>query len=224
MIKLNNISYQYEQPVFENLNLEIKKNEKVAIVGPSGCGKSTLLKLILQLITPDYGDLQVNNQAKMIGYMPQDNLLLNWYTIEENLMLPLKINNLPLNEPLAEIIKSFGLSTDVLAKYPGELSGGMKSRIALIRAILMSNEILILDEPLSKLDYITHQQILKWLKMQFNRLELTLVLVTHNLEEALELVDRIIVLSDSPAHVIADYKIAEWDKEQLKQIIINNLI
>ncbi len=224
MITINNLDFGYETKIFENFNLTIKEQTKVAIIGTSGCGKSTLLKLLLEINQPNSGTIKITNDSKMIGYMPQNDSLLQWYTIEQNIMLPLKINKIKLPKPLAELVKEFGLDPQILTKYPRELSGGMKSRVALIRASLMSSNLLILDEPLSRLDYLTHQQILSWLKHQLQQLATTMLLVTHNIEEAITLCERIIVLKDNPVQITADYDVSLWNEFELKQQIINDLI
>ncbi len=223
MIEIKDVDYGYETPIFKGLDLTIEKNQKVAIVGPSGCGKSTLLKLMLGLVKAENGNVELANNHKMLGYMPQSNVLFDWYTVEENILLPLRLNQQQLTMPLEELLKQFGLDPAILNQYPDQLSGGMKSRVALIRAYIMSKEIIMLDEPLSKLDYITHQQIMIWLKMQLDKLKITMVLVTHNIEEAIELTDRIIVLDQKPANIIGDFKVDEYEKSKLKDQIIKKL-
>ncbi len=224
MITINNLDFGYEKKIFEDFNLIIKPQTKVAIIGTSGCGKSTLLKLLLKINQPKSGTIKIENNSKMIGYMPQNDSLLAWYTVEENIMLPLKINKIKLSKSLVELVQEFGLNPQILTKYPRELSGGMKSRVALIRASLMANDLLILDEPLSRLDYLTHQQILSWLKQQLEQMATTMLLVTHNIEEAITLCERIIVLKDNPVQITADYDVKLWDEFKLKQQIINDLI
>ncbi len=224
MISIDNLDFGYETKIFSKFNLIIKPQTKVAIIGTSGCGKSTLLKLLLDIKQPKSGTITINNNSQMIGYMPQNDSLLEWYTVEQNIMLPLKINKINLVKPLEVLMEEFGLDPQILKKYPHELSGGMKSRVALIRASLMSNDLLILDEPLSRLDYLTHQQILRWLNHQLEQMETTMLLVTHNIEEAITLCERIVVLKDSPVQIAADYEVEMWDKLQLKQQIINDLM
>ncbi len=222
MINFKDVSYEIEQnEIFANFNLTIKPKQKVAIVGPSGCGKSTLLRLMLKLIKPTTGKVEIN--SKSYGYMPQNDLLFDWLTVGENINLPnaLKAKELD-DESLQALLDKFHVNAKI-DEYPNSLSGGMKSRVNLMRALNMSDELLLLDEPFSKLDYLTHLKITSWFKEFINTQALTTVLVTHNIDEAILLADRIIVLSAKPAQVVDDIMVNDLDKELIKAKIIKEL-
>lgn len=222
MINFQDVTYEINQnKVLENINLTINSGEKVAIVGPSGCGKSTILKLMLDLIKPSSG--KINVTTKYLGYMPQNDLLFPWLSVGENINLPnaLKAKELD-DESLQALLDKFHVNAKI-TDYPTNLSGGMKSRVNLIRALNMSDEILLLDEPFSKLDYLTHLKITSWFKEFINTQALTTVLVTHNIDEAILLADRIIVLSAKPAQIVDDIIVNDFDKELIKSKIIKEL-
>ncbi len=222
MIVINDLFYKIDNTeIITDLNLTINDGEQIAIVGPSGCGKTTLLKLLLNLIEPTNGT--ITNDASSTGYMPQKDLLLPWLTIGENISLPKEIagNNLT-EEEIVQILKEFQVDAHP-QNYPHELSGGMQSRINLIRALMMSNEVIFLDEPFAKLDYLTHLSITNWYGKIIKEKNLTSVLVTHNIDEAIKLADRIIVLSAKPAKIIDEYCVASYDKDDLKAKVIDSL-
>lgn len=222
MINFKDVTYEINQnKVLKNINLTIKANEKVAIVGPSGCGKSTILKLMLDLIKPSSG--KVNITTKYLGYMPQNDLLFPWLNVGENINLPCELRKESLSDnELQGLLNKFHINTNI-SEFPKNLSGGMKSRVNLIRSLNMSDELLLLDEPFSKLDYLTHLKITSWFKEFINSQALTIVLVTHNIDEAIALADRIIVMSDKPARIIDDIVVNPEDKEVIKQKIISEL-
>lgn len=226
-ITINNLCYAYEdEEIFNDFNLSINSKETTSIIGPSGCGKSSLLKLITNELKPSKGAVLYNGQNNyhgFFGYMPQNDLLLNWYNTFDNIALG-QVNKTikKSDDELKTLLKTFKLET-AINKYPYQLSGGMRSRVSFLRACIMADDILLFDEPLSKLDYITKQETLTFLKDILETFEKTCIMVTHDIEEAIFLSDRIIVLSDAPCIIMGDYRVSRFKKENLKNIIINKL-
>ena len=208
-IKLTNVNKSFfslkeQTDVLENINLEIKKGEIVAIVGPSGCGKSTLLNLISGLINQDSGEVTVNGK---IGYMFQKDNLLEWRNVYKNITIGPEIKHIKEDEKeIDEILKKYGLY-DFKYYYPKELSGGMRQRVALIRTLILKPDILLLDEPFSSLDYqskITVQEdIYKIIKQE----KKTTILVTHDITEAIAMADVVYVLTSRPSTIKNRYEI-----------------
>ena len=213
ILELKNISYAYHNLQGETLALKdisfgVKEGEFVAIVGPSGCGKSTLLSIIAGLLKPEGGTIVVNNpdgslHYPKVGYMLQHDHLFEWRTVYKNVILGLEINHMMTPERLAYVDKL--LHDYELEKFkdkrPSELSGGMKQRAALIRTLAMGPELLLLDEPFSALDYQTRLMVSADICRLIRRTGKTVVIITHDLSEAISLADRIIVLSRRPATV-----------------------
>ena len=208
-IKLTNVNKSFfslseQTDVLENINIEIKKGEIVAIVGPSGCGKSTLLNLISGLINQDSGEVTVNGK---IGYMFQKDNLLEWRNVYKNITIGPEIKHIKEDEKeIDEILKKYGLY-DFKYYYPKELSGGMRQRVALIRTLILKPDILLLDEPFSSLDYqskITVQEdIYKIIKQE----KKTTILVTHDITEAIAMADVVYVLTSRPSTIKNRYEI-----------------
>lgn len=207
-IKLTNVSKafcvdQKTVPVFRNLNLMLALSHTTAIVGPSGCGKSTLLNMISQLSRPDAGSIEFQDGqgTARIGYMLQDPILLPWRTLAENAGLGAEVvrRRSHINgERLDEYFSKFGLPKEA---YPAQASGGMNQRAALIRTLLIEPAVLLLDEPFSNLDFdikLKVQRTLLEYKLDYHA---TVILVTHDIEDAIALSDTIIVMSDKPAVV-----------------------
>ncbi len=213
ILELKNISYAYhnlqgETPALSDISFGVKEGEFVAIVGPSGCGKSTLLSIIAGLMKPDGGTIVVNNpdgslHYPKVGYMLQHDHLFEWRTVYKNVILGLEINHMMTPERLAYVDKL--LHDYELEKFkdkrPSELSGGMKQRAALIRTLAMGPELLLLDEPFSALDYQTRLMVSADICRLIRRTGKTVIIITHDLSEAISLADRIIVLSRRPAIV-----------------------
>jgi len=188
--------------VISDLEFTIEKNNIYSILGPSGCGKSTILNLISGLLFPDSGKITIA-EAKRIGYMLQENLLLPWRTLKENSLLGVEIlkNHFVNNEK--EIKKYFDLFdlNGYENYYPDSLSGGMKQRAALIRTLLFSPDILLLDEPFSNLDYDIKLKVQNHILEYFYRKKATILLVTHDIEDAIALSDKIFILSEKPSSI-----------------------
>jgi len=211
MINCFNLSKWYDNLlVLDNISVKIKKGEFLVILGPSGCGKTTLLQSIIGFIKPNSGKVLINGEElkrpdRRFGYVFQDYALFKWKTVLGNVMSGIsKVRNK--KEIALKIIDKVGLLkfTD---KYPHQLSGGMKQRVGLARALAYNPEILLMDEPFGALDAQTRklmqQELLRILK-EFNK---TVVFVTHSVVEAVYLADRVIVLSKIPAKILLDEKI-----------------
>lgn len=193
-----------ETKALTDISFQVKKGEFLAIVGPSGCGKSTLLSIIAGLLQPESGKVTLNHQDKVkIGYMLQQDHLLEWRTIWKNVLLGPEITKTlsPEKEELAlKLLSDYGL-LKFKDKKPGELSGGMKQRAALIRTMVMEPGLLLLDEPFSALDYQTRLMVSADIGNIIRASGITAILITHDLSEAISLADRILVLKRRPATV-----------------------
>jgi ABC-type nitrate/sulfonate/bicarbonate transport system ATPase subunit len=181
--------------VLADVSLAIARRDVVGLLGPSGCGKTTLLRILLGLETYDSGEL--STPLHRAGYLPQDALLLPWKTVLGNAELPLQLQGVP------EALPDFGLEA-FADLYPHEMSGGMKQRAALLRAVLTGSEVLVLDEPFGALDTLTRHRLQDWLADLTERLDRTVLFVTHDLEEAVVLSHRVIALSARPALVLGE--------------------
>lgn len=209
ILQCQNVCFSYhnlkgETSALTNISFQITKGEFVSIVGPSGCGKSTLLSLIAGLNMPESGTITLDrSENTKIGYMLQQDHLLEWRTIYQNIMLGPEINQTitPENEKLAlTLLNDYGLAR-FQDKKPGELSGGMKQRVALIRTMMLNPQILLLDEPFSALDYQTRLMVSSDIGRIIRKAGITTILVTHDLSEAIALSDRILILSKRPATI-----------------------
>lgn len=213
MLQLQNISYSYhtlhgETKALDRLSFGVKEGEFVAVVGPSGCGKSTLLSIVAGLLAPEDGTIKVNNpdgslHYPRVGYMLQHDHLFEWRTVYKNVILGLEINHMLTEERLNyvdQLLYDYGLE-QFRDKRPGELSGGMKQRAALIRTLALDPQLLLLDEPFSALDYQTRLSVSADICKLIRRTGKTMLLITHDLSEAISLADRVIVLSKRPATV-----------------------
>lgn len=212
-------------PVLDGLSLTVEKGEFVAIVGPSGCGKSTLFHIIGGLLNPQAGEVRMNGmpvtgQRGHISYMPQQPALFPWRTIEDNVLLAGEVASTaaftassalpaPRPEALAEArhwLGSVGLAGFERA-YPHQLSGGMQQRVAFLRALLSPQELMLLDEPFSALDALTRSDMQRWLLDIWEQNRRSVLFITHNIEEALLLADRVYVLSNRPAAVLHEVQV-----------------
>ena len=188
------------------LDLAVREGEVVAVVGPSGCGKSTLLELIAGLQEPDAGTVSVAGSA---AYMPQRDLLLPWRDALGNAALALEATGVPRSEArrrAAPLFERLGLARFERAR-PHELSGGMRQRVAFLRTLLPGRPVLLLDEPFGALDAITRAAMQEWLAGALAAEPRTVVLVTHDVIEALLLADRVLVLSPRPGRVVAELRV-----------------
>ena len=211
ILEVKNICKTYqaqngEIEALKDINFDVKEGEYISIIGPSGCGKSTLLSIISGLESKTSGEIYINGK---IGYMLQKDNLLEWRSIYKNVLLGLEIqkdNTLENREYADNLLKKYGLY-EFKDKYPTQLSGGMRQRVALIRTLAIRPKILLLDEAFSALDYQTRlmvtEDIFKILKAE----NITALMVTHDISEAISMSDRVIVLSERPATVKSIHKI-----------------
>jgi len=194
--------------VLRDVSLRLGDREAVALLGPSGCGKTTLLRILLGLEPADEGE--ITGALDRAGYLPQGGLLLPWKTVTENAELPLQIRGVDRAErraAVAEQLPAFGLVGFENA-FPHELSGGMQQRVALLRALLTGCPVLVLDEPFGALDVLTRHRMQDWLAELLERLDRTMLFVTHDIEEAVALAKRVVVLTDRPATVLGERRVA----------------
>ena len=209
MLTFDNVRFQYAVENFsiiDHLSFEVQDGEFVSIIGASGCGKSTIFRLVNKLLTPASGVIRVDGESietkkNYCGYMPQQDLLFPWRTVRENLMLPMEIQGGYSKEQMQkkadDALRSVGLA-DWGDKTPKELSGGMRQRAAFARTVLTGSDLLLLDEPFSALDYLTRLSMREWLLEQWEKEKKTVVFITHDVEEAVFLSSRILVVEQSP--------------------------
>ncbi len=213
ILHLQDVSHIYfstksRTPALFDINLSLKEGEFISIIGPSGCGKSTLLTIISGLIIPTKGTVTLDGETvkpgnKKTGYMLQQDYLFPWKTIEENIFLGLKLIN-RLNESTKirtlSLLEKMGLQ-GVEKKYPTELSGGMRQRVALVRTLATEPKLLLLDEPFSALDFQTKLKLEDLVFQTLKQFQKTAILVTHDIGEALAMSDRIYLLTNRPGTV-----------------------
>ena len=211
ILEVKNICKTYqakngEIEALKDINFKIEEGEYVSIIGPSGCGKSTLLSIIAGLENKTSGTTYINGK---IGYMLQKDNLLEWRTVLNNVFLGLEIqrSNTPENKKYAiELLKKYGLY-EFKDKYPNQLSGGMRQRVALIRTLAIKPKILLLDEAFSALDYQTRIMVTKDIYSILKKEKITALIVTHDISEAISMADRVLVLSKRPGTIKDIHKI-----------------
>ena len=208
MLEFRDVSFKYEEdeePMMTDLSFHVEDGEFVSVIGASGCGKSTIFRLINGLEKPQKGGIFVNGrsiseQKNYSAFMPQKDLLLPWRTIEKNVCLPMEIMRVPEDERrkvARAALEQVGL-LDYAEKFPKDLSGGMKQRVAFARTLLSGADMLLLDEPFSALDYLTRVDMQEWLLSQWQDSGKTIIFITHDVEEAVFLSKRIFVIQDRP--------------------------
>lgn len=212
-LEIKNLSYSFgDNHILKDINIYVKENEMVAIVGSSGVGKSTLFNLIAGVLKKQSGEITIDGSDDYIGkvaYMLQKDLLFEHKTIINNVILPLIIAKIDKKVALEEgrkILKQFNLEK-YADKYPKQLSGGMRQRVALIRTYMFKRNIFLLDEAFSALDAITKKELHKWYLNLKNEFNLTTLLITHDIEEAIFLSNRIYILANKPGEIIKEIKI-----------------
>lgn len=218
MLEFKDISFRYEgesESTLENLSFTLNEREFVSIIGVSGCGKSTIFRIINGLLTPNCGEVLLNgervlNKKGYCGYMPQKDLLFPWRSIRGNLMLPLEISGEKSRAEMWELAENMlcevGLS-GLGGKYPHELSGGQRQRAAFGRTAMMHTGLLLLDEPFSALDYITRVSMQEWLYGQWQKRGDSVLFITHDVEEAIFLSQRILVIEETPVRYFKEIEI-----------------
>lgn len=202
-LALQDVCFRYEeQPILDHVHFSIQEGEFVSLIGPSGCGKSTIFRLITGLSQAQSGQVTVAKQP--VGYMPQQDLLLPWRTVLQNTLLPLECQRIPkkrAEEQSKALLEEFGLGA-YMHKKPKDLSGGMRQRVAFIRALNASQDVLLLDEPFSALDALTKMELQDWLYIQAKKWRKTILFITHDVDEALYLSDRILTVQQTPIHTL----------------------
>jgi ABC-type nitrate/sulfonate/bicarbonate transport system ATPase subunit len=201
-------------PALDDVSFKIMPGEFVTIIGASGSGKSTLFNLCVGLLEPDEGEILIDgekleNRAGRVGYMPQRDLLLPWRRVLDNVLIPLEIQGIPKRESrkkALEMLSHFGLET-FENEYPQALSGGMRQRVALLRTWLMGSSTLLLDEPFGALDALTRKELQSWLLGVWQEFGRTVLFITHDIEEAVYLGDRVLVLSARPGKIKREIKV-----------------
>ena len=215
IIRLSNVAKSFaDLNVIDGICLSVDRGEILALLGPSGCGKSTLMHLVAGLERPDSGDIMiggelVNGETGRVGYMHQKDLLLPWKRVMENVTIPLGLKGIPISEAkriAAPLFGPFGLE-GFEEYYPSQLSGGMRQRAALMRTYLYRRDIMLLDEPFGALDAITRERLQDWLSGLISKLNTTVLMVTHDIDEAILIADRVLVMSEKPSRIIAEEKI-----------------
>ena len=195
-----------ETKVLKDLSFKIQKEKIYILIGPSGSGKSTTLNLMADIIKPSSGTI---DKPVNIGYMFQNDNLLEWLNILDNVLIGLKIKkqlNSKNKELAINLLTKYGLK-DFIYSYPKELSGGMRQRVSLIRAIILNPSLLLLDEPFSALDSQTRMEVSNDIYQIIKELKITTIMVTHDVAEAIAMADNIFILSNRPATIINDIKI-----------------
>lgn len=200
-IQFERVNFRWgAEPILQDLSLTVEPGEFVAVVGPSGCGKSTLFQLLAGLVQPQSGQVRVGSKLVegpgQVALMPQRDALLTWRTVRENGALLLELQGLPKREALQRVddsLERLGLEGWGGA-YPGALSGGMRQRVAFLRTILTGRSVLLLDEPFGALDALTRLQLQEWLLQLWEQERQTVLFITHDVEEALLLADRVLLM------------------------------
>lgn len=202
-------------PIIDDVSFYLKKNEFVTLIGPSGCGKSTIFNMIAGIVPIDEGKILIDGQdftgePGHVSYMYQKDLLLPWKRVIDNTALPLLIKGervVDARKKVTPYLKLFGLE-DFEYKYPFQLSGGMRQRAALLRTYMFSRDILLLDEPFGGLDAITRSKMQTWLLQVIEKIKPSVLFITHDIEEAIYLSDRIYILSERPAQIKEEVQIS----------------
>ena len=207
ILKIKNLKKNYHTPkeeieAIEDFSFDLCENEFVAIVGPSGCGKSTILSILSGIENMSSGDIKNLNNSS-IGYMLQSDNLFEWRTILENCLLGLEMNG-KLNEEnkkyVLSLLETYGLK-DFINSYPSNLSGGMRQRVSLIRTLATPPDILLMDEPFSALDYQTRLAVSDDVFNIIKKEKKSVIMVTHDIAEAISMADKVIVLSKRPTKI-----------------------
>lgn len=219
-IVISNLSKKYKDKlILKDIDLHVYEDEVVSIIGPSGCGKSTIFNILSNLTTCDSGEVDINGR---FSYMYQKDLLLPYKNIIDNVSLPLILKGekkKKSRETVKPYFSTFGLE-GYENKYPSELSGGMRQRVNFMRTFVNSSDIMLLDEPFGALDSITRSSMQNWLLDIKKEIKSTILLITHDIDEAIILSDRIYILSNKPAvitkEIFVDNRI--YNKDNLENV------
>jgi NitT/TauT family transport system ATP-binding protein len=208
LVRLRGVDKRYSTgtTAVTGFDLDVHEGEFASLLGPSGCGKTTVLRMIAGLSEPSGGTIEWPQRRSDLGYVFQDATLMPWATAEKNVMLPLKLEGVPAREASARAraaLASVGLESFASA-YPRELSGGMRMRVSIARALVTEPPILLMDEPFAALDEITRQKLNDDLLALWAKLRFTVIFVTHSVFESAYLSQRIVVMAARPGHIVAD--------------------
>lgn len=217
ILRTENITKSYnDKTVIEDINIHLKEGELVSLLGVSGSGKTTLFNIISGLIMPDVGsvllsDRDITGKPGSVAYMLQKDMLLPHKKIIDNVSLPLLLKGIPRKDARAhadKLFEEFGLE-GTQYKYPNQLSGGMKQRAALLRTYMASDGVVLLDEPFSALDTLTKSAMHKWYLQVMEHISLSTLFITHDIDEAIRLSDRIYIMSGAPGRIADEIVIEE---------------
>lgn len=221
ILKINNLSKTYITNLgcveaLKNVNLDVREGEIIGIIGNSGCGKSTLLSILSKLDKETSGNIESAKDDYIVGYMLQNDALFPWLTILDNATLGLKIKNIKTKENVEytkQLLETYGLG-EFMYKYPNSLSGGMKQRVALIRTLAFKPDILLLDEPFSRLDLINRLSISDDVYKIIKQEKKTTIIISHDIAECISLCDRVAIMSKRPGTIKNIYEI-NLDEKQI---------
>ncbi len=231
-LKVSNLQKTFEEkPIFSNISFELKEHEILTFIGPSGCGKSSLLNIISGIDNDYSGEILIETdevkkqEKKSISFVQQRDLLIPWKTVLENATFGLEIGGGDKHSSrllAIDLLKKFNLEGSE-EKFPHQLSGGMRQRVSLMRSVLLQKPILLLDEPFASLDSITRENLQEWLIDLLDEFRFSVILVTHDIYEAIKISDRIIVLGGSPSEMIDEIIVNRANKENMFRRIRENL-
>ena len=217
MLNVSRLSKRFgDLSVFENFDLVLPQNGFTVLIGPSGCGKSTLFNVLTGVVAGDTGEISwrgktVAHLRKLSAYMQQKDLLLPWFSLMDNALLPARVAGADMTrcrEIAKALFKRLGLE-GFESYLPGEISGGMRQRCALVRTLMFERDLVLLDEPLSALDAITRRSLQTLLLMLQVEFEKSILMITHDIEEALRLADEVLVLSGRPMQILDRFSLKE---------------
>ncbi|HEB87578.1 MAG TPA: ABC transporter ATP-binding protein [Gammaproteobacteria bacterium] len=216
-IEIERISYRYPGEtrfVLKDISLKLEPGRVVCLVGPSGCGKTTLLNIVANLLAPECGNVRFHDgsgEGRRIGYIFQFDALLPWRNVHGNIRLGLEIAGRKpddtFDEKVITYLKSFNLDETILHQYPSQLSGGMRQRVAIIQSLMYQPNVLLLDEPFAALDFYTKLTLEREFWNLIKTENKAALLVTHDIDEAIAIGDRVLVMEANPGAIIADYEI-----------------
>lgn len=232
VLTFEHVDFAYgEQKVIQNCSFTVNDGEFVSIVGPSGCGKTTLFRLISGLEKQSQGLIRLNgeeenNRLGLVGYMPQSDLLMPWKTIADNIAIPLIIQGKDkkmARKIAGQMLDKFQLG-EYAHQYPKELSGGMRQRVAFARTVLTDSQLLILDEPFSALDAMTKSLMQEWLLEKWSEMKRTIIFITHDVEEAIFLSDRIFLFQKQQKNQLKEFVVPLQRPRMIEQMISPQVI